>query len=159
LAPSLESVAQALVQTVWPVVQAVQTPLTQAAHETHRLLLEQLEAQAVGPQTNWPHPWVDRAGQFPAPSQLAPRVAVPPEQLAVRQLVEAPGKTHAAEVPLQVLAQVPEPLQLPWPPRGVPEIVAQLPGALPVLLSLHPWQVPLQALLQQTVSTQKLLVH
>lgn len=94
-------------------MQAVQTPLTQAAPETHWLLLEHVVTQAVEPQTNWLQPFVTAAGQLPAPSQLAAAVWVPLEQLAARQFVDAPGKTHDVDEPLQVLAQVPLPLQLP----------------------------------------------
>lgn len=60
---------------------------------------------------------------------------------------------------MHALAQVPLPLQLPWPLRGVPEIVAHVPGVFPPELSSQDWQVPLQATLQQTESTQKELVH
>jgi hypothetical protein len=159
LLPSLDRVAHALGQTLFPAAQAVQTPPTQAAPETHWLLLVQLVSQAVAPHTNCPQLWVVAVGQLPAPLQLTAKVSVPPEQLAVPQLVDEPGKTQAVELPLQELAQLPEPEQLPWPLRGVPDTVAQVPGLLPALVSLHPWQVPPQALLQQTVSTQKVLVH
>jgi hypothetical protein len=84
---------------------------------------------------------------------------MPAEQAAKRQPVDEPGKTHDVDEPSQVLAQVPLPLQLPWPLRGVPAIVAQLPGVLPPVLSLQDWQVPLQAALQQTPSTQLPPMH
>jgi hypothetical protein len=159
LAPSLERFAQAFAQTLCPLVQVVQTPLTQASPERHWLLLLQLLRQEVAPQMNWPQPCVTAGGQFPAPSQPAASVCDPPEQLADRQLIEEVGKTQEADDPLQALTQTPVPMQEPCPLRGAPEIVAQVPGVWPPVLSSHPWQVPLQALLQQTPSTQEPPVH
>jgi len=91
----------------------VQTPVTQFAPETHWLLPVQLVAQAVAAQTNSPQPWMTAAGQLPFPSQLAANVCMPAEQVAARQLVDEPGKTHDVDEPVQVLAQVPLPVQLP----------------------------------------------
>ena len=111
--PSLERFAHTFGQTVWPDVQAVQMPLAQAAPETHCVLLVQAVTQAVAPQTYWPQVWVVAVGQFPTPSQFAASVWEPLEQLGDRQLVDVLAYAHEAEVPLQVLAQVPLPLQVP----------------------------------------------
>ena len=51
----------------------------------------QVVLQAVAPQTYGLHAEVTGAGQAPAPLQLAAAVAVPLEQLALRQLVVDAG--------------------------------------------------------------------
>ena len=138
LAPSLERFAQAFGQTVWPEVQGVQTLLTQASPELHWLLLLQLVRQALAPQMNWPQPCVTAVGQFPAPSHPAASVCVPLEQLADRQDVVEVGKTQEVDDPLHALTQAPVPMQVPCPLRGVPEIVAQVPGVCWLVVSSHP---------------------
>jgi hypothetical protein len=55
-----------------------QKPLVQSASRVQPL------AQAVGPHRFGAQGWVCGAGQRPDPSQLAPRVATPPVQLASR---------------------------------------------------------------------------
>jgi hypothetical protein len=52
---------------------------------------EHVVLHAVAPHTYGLHAWVWIAGHAPAPLQDAARVAVPPEQDASRQLVEAVG--------------------------------------------------------------------
>jgi hypothetical protein len=135
LFPSVERFTHAFGQTVWPDVQVVHRPLAQAAPETHCVLLVQLVAQAVAPHTYLPQLWTVAVGQLPAPSQLAASVWDPLAQLADRQLVL--GNTHDAEVPLQVPAQVPLPLQAACPARGVPETLEQVPAVWPLLVSLQ----------------------
>jgi hypothetical protein len=51
----------------------------------------QLVRQAVAPQTNGLQVVITAAGQLPVPPQTAEAVAVPLAQLALRQLVLAPG--------------------------------------------------------------------
>ena len=51
----------------------------------------QVVLQAVAPQTYGLHAEVTGAGHDPLPVQDAAAVAVPPEQLALRQLVDPPG--------------------------------------------------------------------
>lgn len=157
--PSLNRFAHAFGQTVWPDVQAVHVPFTQAAPETHWVLAVQLVSQAVAPHMYWPQLLVVAVGQLPAPSQFAASVWDPLEQVADRQLVDVLANTHEAEVPLQALAQVPVPPQVPCPARGVPETLAQVPTVWPLLVSLHAWQVPPQVVAQQTPSAQTPLVH
>lgn len=138
LVPSLGRFAQAFGQAVWPEVQGVQTLFTQASPWRHWLLLLQLVRQALVPQMNWPQVCVTAVGQFPAPSQPAASVCIPIEQLADRQDTEEVGKTQEVDDPLHALTQTPVPMQVPCPLRGVPEIVAQVPGVCPPVLSLHP---------------------
>ncbi len=131
----------------------------QTAPETHWLSFAHPVRQEVDPQLYEPQLCMTGFGQLPAPSQPAASVCEPPEQLADLQLLDEPGNTQDGDDPSQVLAQVPLPVQEPCPLRGAPEMVAQVPGVCPEVVSAHAWQVPLQALLQQTPSAQKLLVH
>jgi hypothetical protein len=61
-----------------------QTPPEQKLPVRQSPSIEQLARQAVGPQVNSPQLWLCSAGQAPAPSQKAGRVATPAEQLAAR---------------------------------------------------------------------------
>lgn len=127
--------------------------------ETHSLVLVHAVRQAVDPQMYDPQLRVT-AGQFPAPSQVAARVCEPPEQLADPQLLDVPGNTHEGDAPSQSLAHVPlPPVHVPCPARGVPAMLAHVPGECPDVVSAHDWHVSLQAMLQQTPSMQKPLVH
>ena len=76
--------AQTLPHDVRPVGQVWQVPPMHAAPETHWLapVPLQLVTHAVAPHTNGVQASVDTAGQLPAPSQTAARVAVPLLQLA-----------------------------------------------------------------------------
>ena len=76
--------AQTLPQAVRPVGHVWQVPPMHAAPETHWLapVPLQLVRHALAPHTNGVHASVDAAGQLPAPSQTAARVAVPLLQLA-----------------------------------------------------------------------------
>ena len=125
---------------------------------------EQLVAQPVVAEQLKPlQPVVVPAVQFPLPSQMLPAVNPALPQLAARQTVLLPNFSHA-------------PLPSQWPvfphETGVPavhppagsaspdETAAQVPsGDEPVSALVHAWQVPLQALVQQTPSAQKPLVH
>jgi hypothetical protein len=115
----------------------------------------QLVRHADVPHTNGLHVSVDAAGQLPAPSQTAERVAVPLLQLAWRHVVEAPGSVHAACVPLQLPAHVPLPPHAAWPERGAPVTNPQVPG-VPPLQNSHD---PVQAVLQQMPSAQLPVMH
>ena len=88
--------------------------------------------------------------QVPEPEQVPVVAALPEVQEAAPQTVEVLGYVQIAETPLQAPAQVPVPLQVRVP-TGVPVTVLQVP-ALPV--RLHAWQAVLQAVSQQTPSTQ-----
>jgi hypothetical protein len=61
--------------------------------------------QAVGPHAYGLQVVVTGAGHAPAPSQLAAAVAVPLEQLALRQLVALLGYVQVALLPLQLPPQ------------------------------------------------------
>jgi hypothetical protein len=149
--------AQTLPQAVRPVGHTWQVPPMHAAPETHWLapVPLQLVRHAVVPHTNGLHVSVDTAGQLPAPSQTAARVAVPLLQLAWRHVVAAPGSVHAAWVPLQVPAHAPLPPHAGWPERGAPLMNPHVPGVVP----LQNWHDPLQAELQQTPSAHWLVMH
>jgi len=118
----------------------------------------QVVLQAVDPQTSGVQLCVTAVGQVPVPVQVAATVATPLVQLAARQEVVA-GAT----------AQVPLPVQAPVLPQGGAATqrasanpgtsLAQVPAVPPVLAAEHPRQVPVQALLQQTPSTQKAEPH
>ena len=106
-------------------------------------------------QTYIPQLVVLELGQVPEPLHTAWLVWVPLLQLVLLQTVSAPGIVHAAWVPLQLPRQAPLPAQGPWPLCGAPETSVQVPGVEP----LQYWQAPLQALPQQTPSTQNVLTH
>jgi hypothetical protein len=61
------------------------SPATQSVSSVHDVLHD------VDAHTYGAHGLVEAAGQLPAPSQFAPAVAVPPVQLAVRQLTDVGG--------------------------------------------------------------------
>lgn len=61
------------------------SPVMQSVSTVHVVL------HAVEPHVYGAHVVVVAAGQLPAPSQLAPAVAMPPLQLAVRQFVDEGG--------------------------------------------------------------------
>jgi hypothetical protein len=70
---------------------ATQTPAEHQSPATQSASRVQLPTQAVAPQTYGAQGCVCGAGQRPAPSQPAARVAVPAEQLPPRQESVAPG--------------------------------------------------------------------
>jgi hypothetical protein len=98
--------------------------------------------------------------QVPFPSQVGAGWSVEPVHMAVPQ-----------EVPDALYVQAPAPLQVPSRPQGVVSvgqseedivpllIGAHVPSAIPVSVFRHDMQAPVQALLQQTPSTQALLEH
>jgi hypothetical protein len=100
------------------------------------------------------HALVPAAGQLPAPLQNEASVAVLVDalQLGPLHITPDPGYVHAACVPLQVPAQVPLPAQAAWLARGAPVTKPQVPGVVPLQNS----QDPLQAVLQQTPSTEQI---
>ena len=69
----------------------VQTPAAHQLPAVQSPSTVQSPPQAVAPQLNGAQFTVCGAGQLPAPSQLAARVATPAVQDAPRQLVELPG--------------------------------------------------------------------
>lgn len=100
---------------------------------------------------------MDGAVQAPAPLQTVAVVAEAAEQVAVAQVIVPPGKEHAvALLPPQLPAQGAVPPHGVRLLRGVPVTVTQVPTLLD---SAHPWHCPAQARLQQTLSTQFVLVH
>ena len=137
---------------------AVQTPDEQKSPVMQSVSAVQVVLQAVAPQMNGVQLVVVAAGQVPVPVQVAAAVATPLAQLAARQAVVA-GAT----------AQAPAPLQVPVLPQGGAAtqrasaspvtVLAQVPAVPPVLAAEQPMQVPVQAVLQQTPSTQKPEVH
>ena len=95
------------------------------------------------------------AGQVPEPSHTAELVIVPALQLIERHVVSIPGMKHVALVPSQVPVHIPLPLHVPCPVLGVPDTNSQVPGVLPLQNS----HVPLQAVLQQILSAQKVVMQ
>jgi hypothetical protein len=118
----------------------------------------QLDLQALPPQTYGSHGMVTAPGQVPAPSQVAAAVAIPPEQLAPRQLVLMSGYAQAdAFAPSHVPPQAPPaPVQAVRGPRGVPLTATHCP-TLPATSHASHW--PPQAWLQQTLSAQLPFPH
>jgi hypothetical protein len=121
-------------------------------------LLQKESFEQVVPQTapaHWyaPHDVVAPALQVPAPSQVEAACSCAFEQLAARHWVPA---TH--------LRQAPAPSQVPSVPQlEAAEAVHSLRGLVPgsenlhvptLFVALQVWQVPLQAVSQQTPSTQ-----
>jgi hypothetical protein len=90
--------------------------------------------------------------------QEAAAVAVPLEQLALRQLVDPPGYAQAAVLVPSQLPPHDEPsvVHAVRPPCGAPATATQVP-TLPE--TSQAWHWPPQALLQQTPSTQFPLPH
>jgi hypothetical protein len=118
-----------------------------------QVVLHAVAAHAYGEQVV-----VTGVGQAPAPSQLAAAVAVPPEQLAARHDVVVDAT--AQEPPLAHSPVLPQGGALPQRASAMPaRSVAQVPSPAPVLAFEQPMQVPVQALLQQTPSTQAPLAH
>jgi hypothetical protein len=125
---------------------------------------EQLVAHpVVGEQLNPLQPVVVPGVQFPLASHVLADVKPALPQLAARQTVLLPNFSHA---PLPSQRPVfPHEAGVPavQPPAGSDrpdETAAQVPsGDDPVSAFVHAWQVPLQALLQQTLFTQKPFVH
>jgi hypothetical protein len=112
---------------------------------------------AVAPHTYGEQVVVTGAGQEPAPSQLAAAVAVPDAQLAARHEVEDDATAQAPPAHSPVL---PQGGALPQRASATPSITgAQVPSGAPVLAFEQAVQVPVQALLQQTPSTQAPLAH
>jgi hypothetical protein len=124
----------------------------------HGCVLEHPPAQAVPEQVLGAQATVSAAGHMPLPSQVAPSVAVPLVQLAVRQETVAAGKAHAVRlVPSHIPPQVvPAPVHAAWPVRGAPLTAVQIPL---LAVSPHDSHCPVQALLQQTPSAQYPLPH
>jgi hypothetical protein len=79
-------------------------------------------------------------------------------QEGVPQSVFESGNPHASgALPLHVAWQAPAPSQWKRPPCGWPEVtVVQVPT---LSVTSHAWHWLLQSALQQTPSTQRLLVH
>ena len=129
------------------------SPATQSVSTVHDVLHD------VDPQVYGAHDEVTGDGQFPAPSQFAPAVAVPPVQLAERQFVDVGGYEHPLDVPSQLPPQgaAPTPVQAPRAPCGCPlGTLAHVP-TLPA--TSHAWHCEPHAELQHTPSTQLPEVH
>ena len=107
----------------WPCASsATQTPAEHQLPAVQSESASQSPLHALGPHENGAHVCVWTAGQAPAPSHEAARVAVPPAQEGLRQEVESPGYVQAAGcVPSQLPAQtVPSEAQAVRVPRGAP---------------------------------------
>jgi hypothetical protein len=102
---------------------------------------------------------------------VGPDTQVPSEQ-TLAPTTELPWQVPGTQtLPSTNLRQPPAPLQVPSRPQVTGSSATHCPGLrgnspagtglqVPLLLAtLHAWQVPLQALLQQTSSTQKPLPH
>jgi hypothetical protein len=132
-------------------VPAQVNPLAQSTFDA------QVTLQAPSPHTYLPQVMLAPATQFPAPLHTDPAVNVDPVQVALPQLV-----------PTVTCMQAPAPLQRPVFPQG--GVAAQRawgsapPAAttaqVPLLpATLHAWQVPHDAVLQQTPSVQEFPVR
>jgi hypothetical protein len=119
----------------------------------------QLVPQAVALQRYGAQVWDGGVTQAPLPLQVTAPCATPlAHEAAAPQLVPAAGTRHC-----------PAPLQVPSLPQGglavqrlslPPALIeAQVPLGWPVRAFVHAVQAPLQAVLQQTPSTQKPLAH
>jgi hypothetical protein len=152
-----ESHSLAIVHAV-PVGFSVQVPALQMLGETQSASAVQVVRHAAPAASHWyfPHALVVAAAHTPAPSQSRADVNVEPVQLAA---------THW--VPTGYLRHAPAPLQLPSFPHvvaaaighcdatsgGSPAAIGEHVPTLPV--SEHDMQVPVHALLQHTLFTQK----
>jgi hypothetical protein len=144
---------------VWPgVFWGTHRPAEQKLPGTHWASVVQLPRQAVAPHRNSPQGWVAGAGQAPWPLHPAASVAVPAAHVGARQLMDPPGYAQAeVEVPSQAPRhRLPSVAQGCLPARGLPETGLQMPGWPGSAQAAH-W--PLQAVSQQTPSTQKPEVH
>lgn len=96
--------------------------------------------------------------QAPAPLHTVAVVTMPLAQLPAEHWAVLPGKLQAVGlVPSHWLWQGAVPVQAARiDPRGNPATVRHLPA---LLLSLHAWHCPVQALSQQTPSTQWFELH
>jgi hypothetical protein len=110
---------------------------------------------AFAPHRNGVQLTVCNAGQAPLPSHTAGLVIVPVLHDIERQEVSAAGILQVAFVPSQVPAHGALPVHAPWPTLGAPETNEHVPGTVPLQYS----HVPLQAVLQQTVSAQLFVVQ
>ena len=135
-----------------------QAPATQSEPAEQSPSEEQALLQAFGPQMYAPQLDCVRAGQLPAPSHEAAAVEIPAEQLEARHCVAALGYAQTVrEEPSQVPPQaLPSVAQAGRPSRGSPTTAVQTPTLPPTLHASH-W--PLQAVSQQTPSTQLPLPH
>jgi hypothetical protein len=131
----------------------------QTLGDAQSALVVQVVRQAVGPQAYGLHVvLLPAAWQVPAPLQTRAAVAIPLAQAAPTQTV-----------PLAYRRQAPAPLQLPsFMHVAAPASVHWFSGSWPagtavqvpaVPDSAHDWQVPVQAVAQQTPCWQKALAH
>ncbi len=161
--------------TVAPVAQAFE-PLQLGAGVSIAPLHEAAE-QSVAP-LHWTHPFATLhlvvvvsvaqlvttgVGQVPVPVQVAGAVYMAPAQAAVTHGVVLDQSRHAP-FPLQPIPEMPQvamAVAVHWLWGSSPlTTLPQVPSApAPLAAALHAWQVPVQAELQHTPSTQKPLVH
>src|SRR5262249_30471016 len=94
-------------------------------------------------------------GQVPEPSQTDGLVMVPALHDIARHVVSVAGMKQVALVPSQVPAHIPLPEHVPWPVLGLPDTNSHVPGVLPLQVS----HVPLQAVLQQILSAQVVVMQ
>jgi hypothetical protein len=145
-----------LAATQWPDA-SQKSPLAQSPS------CAQLDAQTEPAQAKYGAQLVGEAArQVPAPSQGRAGVAMPPAQIAGAHTVpiaysrHAPLPSHAPSVPHDEA-----PWSAHWPSGSVPATtLPHTPSApAPLAALLHAWQVPPQAVLQQTPLAQKPLAH
>jgi hypothetical protein len=137
---------------------ALQMPAAQKLPDAQSASDAQLPEHACAPHRYGLQPCVCRAGQRPAPSQLAASVATPAEQLATRQVVAAAGYAHAVVLdPLQTPPQtLPSEAHACRVPCGAPTTFVQVPAEPG---TSQAWHSPLQAVSQHTPSTHCPLAH
>ena len=142
----------------WAIFSGAQTLRTHLWLAWHWAVLLQLMPQAAPLHRKPGQVRVPPAVQLPAPLQLEAAVSVKPVQLALPQLVPLGNSLHAP-LPLQPpeRPQLLEACAGHSPPGSMPSgIGVQVPAEPP---RLQAWQIWLQAVAQQTPSTQVALAH
>jgi hypothetical protein len=140
-----------------PASGVTQTQFSHASPGAQSATVEQPVWHAVVPQAYAPHGVAAGATQAPAPSHLLAPVAWPLAHDGGAQVVDVPAKVQLVVVlPLQVPFQVPVPAQGVRAPCGGPLTATQEPWLPP---TSHASQMPAQAVVQHTPSTQYPLWH
>src|SRR5262245_33333864 len=142
-----------------PMGERPQLPFMHSAGVTHSLLPEQVVRQSPpAPHTKGAQGREDPAMHVPTPSQVDASRRVEPVQLPAAQTVpwaylrQAPAPSHMPSLP-QLVAPSSAQSLAGSVPAGTGEQVPNLPAML------QAWQAPVQAVSQQTPSTQMPLAH
>jgi hypothetical protein len=133
--------------------------LLQVANGAQSALVAQVPLQALAPQANGKHELAAGVTQVPAPSQVDPGVKVVPlvGQVALEQAVPWTYFSHAPEAHFPSVPQPGAPWSAQVPAGSGPEATAVQRPIDPAMA--HDWQVPVQAVVQQTPCSQLLDWH